>query len=710
VLRALGCFPDPRVTEQHGRPGPLDRLFGGLQFVKGVGPQRVEALAKLGLRTVYDLLTAYPKRHYDRGAIRPLGRVRVGEDVTVQGKVARVSDYTSPKMGMRIFSAELFDPTGKITAVWFGQTYLRKVIRAGDLLIVTGRTDYYGTMQIKVSDFEIVAGADAPAIHTSGLVPSYGAVDEVGRKHYRRIVWSVVTEVAPTLPDPMPPDVRRTRGFPSLGEAFRGYHFPRTAAEKERARRRLAYDEFFYLQLLLARRRSEVKQLPVTRPVKIGPVLDGRIRALFPFTLTKAQERVIGEIRADLVAARPMNRMLQGDVGSGKTIVAAYAVLAAVGNRHQAAVMAPTEILAEQHARTFGRMLAHSRVRIGFLGGGRRKGTKETLAKIAAGEIDLVIGTHAVIQEDVAFTSLALAVIDEQQKFGVMQRAALRLKGGRPHVLVMTATPIPRTLSLTLFGDLDVSVIDEMPPGRRPPKTEYRPSGRRAETMEFVRARLREGRQAYFVYPLIEKSSKLDLASAIEAHARLVDVFKGWGVALLHGRMKNEEKDAVMEEFRAGRTHVLVSTIVVEVGIDVANATVMVIDNCERYGLAQLHQLRGRIGRGAHESSCFLFGTLKTDVSRERTRVFTSTTDGFRIAEADLRLRGPGEFFGTRQSGLPEFRAADLVGDAQLLGWARTDAFALAERDPELAVGRGPLIRELLERRYERKAALPTIG
>ncbi|MBI2932758.1 MAG: ATP-dependent DNA helicase RecG [Planctomycetes bacterium] len=681
-------------------------LFSDIQFVKGVGPQRAMGFAKLGIKTVYDLLTAYPKKHYDRGAVRKMGTVRMGEDVTIQGRVAYVRDYKSPRMGMRIFSVDLSDDTGRISAVWFGQSHLRRIIHVGDLLIVAGRIDYYGTLQIRVADFEIVSGEDAPAIHTSGLVPSYGPVDEVGRKYYRRVVWTVVQDLTPGLPDPLPSELRRQRGFLSLGESFRAYHFPRTVQEKERARRRLAYDEFFYLQLVLAQRRRDVQQLPVARPLKIGPVLDGRIRALFPFTLTRAQERVIGEIRKDLVSSRPMNRLLQGDVGSGKTIVAAYAVLACVGNRYQAAVMAPTEILAEQHARTFGRMLEHSRVRIGFLSGSRRKGRKDLLKKIAEGEIDLVIGTHAVVQEDVRFKSLALAVIDEQQKFGVMQRAALRLKGERPHVLVMTATPIPRTLSLTLFGDLDVSVIDEMPPGRKPARTLYEAGGKRAQAMEFVRSKLREGRQAYFVYPLIEKSAKLDLQSAIEAHQRLVSEFPGYTVALLHGRMKDEEKEAVMEEFRAGRAHVLVSTIVVEVGIDVPNATVMVIDHCERYGLSQLHQLRGRIGRGSYDATCVLFGGLKSEVSRERIRVFTSTTDGFKIAEADLRLRGPGEMFGTRQSGLPEFKAANLVGDAQLLGWARQDAFAMVGRDPALS----PLVRELLGRRYENKAPIVSVG
>jgi ATP-dependent DNA helicase RecG len=397
-----------------------------------------------------------------------------------------------------------------------------------------------------------------------------------------------------------------------------------------------------------------------------------------------------------------MNRLVQGDVGSGKTIVAVYALLAAVGPRAQAVLMAPIEILAEQHARTFRRLLGASRVRVAFLGGGvKGKKREEILAAAAKGEIDLLIGTHAVIEKDVRFKDLALAVIDEQQKFGVLQRASIGWKGARPHVLVMTATPIPRTLALTLYGDLDLTVLDELPPGRREIRTLYVPGAGRRDKLAFIRQKLREGRQAYFVYPLVDESDKIALQSAIKAHGELTGVYKDFRVGLLHGRMKTEEKDAVMEEFRAGRIHVLVSTLVIEVGIDVPNATVMVIDHCERYGLSQLHQLRGRIGRGAFESFCVLFGK-----SNERIEVFVSTNDGFRIAEADLRFRGPGELLGTRQSGLPELKAARLIEDARLLELAREDAFALVARDPDLAGA--PELRALLAR--GRSASLLHVG
>jgi ATP-dependent DNA helicase RecG len=454
-----------------------------------------------------------------------------------------------------------------------------------------------------------------------------------------------------------------------------------------------------------------VRKTRVARPLKIDDKLHARVLLRFPFTLTAAQGRVIGELRRDLVSDHPMNRLLQGDVGAGKTIIAAYAVLSAIGNRRQAALLAPTEILAEQHARTFKSILRGTSVRIGHLAGGmKNKAGTDLRASLAKGEIDLLIGTHAVLEKDVAFKDLAVAVIDEQQKFGVAQRAALRLKGNRPHVLVMTATPIPRTLELTLWGDLDLSVLDELPPGRRPVTTLFRTPSKRKEEMPFIARLLKEGRQAYWVSPLVEESEKLDLESAIRLHGRLVKELAPHSVGLLHGRMKGSEKETVMEAFRRGDTRVLVSTLVIEVGIDVPDATLMVVENAERFGLSQLHQLRGRIGRGTREGYCILFGDPKSDEARERIRAFTSTTDGFKIAEADLKLRGPGDYLGTRQSGMPEFRIADLMGDAQLLAWAREDAFERVERDPGLTGEGGAAARALLGGGFKSRESLSTVG
>jgi ATP-dependent DNA helicase RecG len=668
-------------------------------------------LQAAGLTSVYDLLTWYPRRHYDRRTLREIAVARPGEVETLQGKViSKRTDRTS-RRGLEIFRLTLDDGSGRIDAVWFGRRHLDSAFQEGDDVIVSGKVEEYRGLQIRPDEFEIIGGEDYEPIHAAGLVPAYRPIAGLGRKALRRLIHEAVKEFAASVPEPLPEELRRRRGLAGIAESLHAIHFPADEEEKERARRRLAYDEFHLHELALALRRHGLRKSRLGKPLRLDDRLNARILLRFPFTLTAAQARVISEQRRDLASDRPMNRLLQGDVGSGKTIVAAYAVLAAVGNRRQAAVLAPTEILAEQHARTFRSILRGSKVRIAFLGGGMRgKAGAELRASVAAGEVDLVIGTHAVLEKDVKFHDLAVAVIDEQQKFGVAQRAALRLKGDRPHVLVMTATPIPRTLALTLFGDLDLSVLDEMPPGRRPVTTLFRAEGKRAEEMTFIGRLLREGRQAYWVSPLVDESEKLDLESAVRLHEKLVKDLAPHRVALLHGRMKGPEKEAVMEAFRRGETRVLVSTLVIEVGIDVPDATLMVIENAERFGLSQLHQLRGRIGRGTKEGYCILFGDPRSEEARERMRVFTSTSDGFKIAEADLKLRGPGDFLGTRQSGLPEFRVADLLGDAVLLSWAREDAFARVEQDPNLVGEGGSALKALLGDSLKSRMSMSTVG
>ena len=688
-----------------------ERLSTPLRFLKGVGPRRAESLSAAGLATVYDLLTWYPRRHYDRRTLTPIATARVGEVETLQGRVTSMRTERTRRRGLEIFRLTLDDGSGRIEAIWFGRRHLDSAFQEGDDVIVSGKVEEYGTLQIRPDEFEIVGGEGYEPIHAAGLVPAYRPIAGFGRKALRRLIHEAVKEFADAVPESLPEELRRRRGLAGIAASLKAIHFPADEADKERARRRLAYDEFHLHELALALKRHGLRQSRIGRPLRIDDRLHARIHLRFPFTLTGAQARVIGEMRRDLAADRPMNRLLQGDVGSGKTIVAAYAVLAAVGNRRQAAILAPTEILAEQHARTFRSILRGSKVRVGFLGGGLRgKAGAELRASVAAGEIDLVIGTHAVLEKDVAFRDLAVAVIDEQQKFGVAQRAALRHKGERPHVLVMTATPIPRTLALTLFGDLDLSVLDELPPGRRPVTTLFRPESKRTEEMAFIGRLLKEGRQAYWVSPLVDESEKLDLESAVRLHAKLVKDLAPHRVALLHGRMKGPEKEAVMASFRSGETRVLVSTLVIEVGIDVPDATLMVVENAERFGLSQLHQLRGRIGRGTKEGYCLLFGEPKSDEARERIRAFTATTDGFKIAEADLKLRGPGDFLGTRQSGLPEFRIADLLGDAVLLSWAREDAFARIERDPQLAGEGGGALKALLGDQLKTRASMATVG
>jgi ATP-dependent DNA helicase RecG len=679
---------------------PTDILLRPVQFIKGVGPRRAKLLERLGIRTVDDLLHHLPAKYYDRRQMTPLTQLRRETAATVQGVVTNIHSYETARQRLPVLEVTIEDGEGRAVLVWFRQPFREKEFRIGDTVIASGKVQA-GRPHLTVDEFEIIGEGQEP-LHAAGLVPSYAATEGLSKRQVRTLVHEALEEAAALAPEVIPQDLLGRRGLSGVRQALHQIHAPGTPDEAEAGRKRFAYEEFFRLQAELALRRRVLRRETEARRLVVSDALDFRIRTLFPFKLTGAQDRAIVQIRKDLASGAPMNRLLQGDVGAGKTIVAAYALLAAVGKRTQAVLMAPTEILAEQHARTFQRLLGTSRVRIAFLGGGvKGKKREEILAAVAKGEIDLLIGTHAVIEKDVRFKDLALAVIDEQQKFGVLQRAAIGRKGLRPHVLVMTATPIPRTLALTLYGDLDLTVLDELPPGRKDVRTMFVPSAGRRDKLSFLRQKLREGRQAYFVYPLVDESDKIALQSAIQAHATLTEVFKDFQVALLHGRMKSDEKDAIMAEFRSGRIQVLVSTLVIEVGIDVPNASLMVIDHCERYGLSQLHQLRGRIGRGPHESFCILFGK-----SSERIETFVSTADGFRIAEADLRLRGPGELLGTRQSGLPELKAARLVEDARLLELAREDAFALVARDPGLASA--PELRALLAR--GRSASLLHVG
>ncbi len=681
-------------------------LFDPVRYRKGVGPKRAAALARVGIETLHDLLTYYPRKHYDRGEVRPVRAVRPGEAATILGKVIAFRERRTSRKFVHLFEVELKDGSGVITAVWFNQPHLKHLFRTGDRVIVTGQVQVFRELQIQPVEFEILGEGEEDSLHARGMVPAYSVPESFGGRGFRALIFSVLQEVGGEVAEILPGEILEQRGLMGRREALRRMHFPDSPAEYAEARRRMAYEEFFLLQVHLCLRRGGRRKSAAGVPLRIGRALDFRIQSLFPFTLTSAQERVISELRADLTGTWPMNRLLQGDVGSGKTVMALYALLAAVGNRAQAAIVAPTEILAEQHLRTFQRLLGSSRVRVGFLSGGlRKKKREELLSAIAGGEIDLVVGTHAVLEKEVAFRKLAVVVIDEQQKFGVIQRSGMRGKGDQPHSLVMTATPIPRTLSLTVYGDLDVSVLDELPPGRKPVVTLRK---REEDIFEFVRAKMAEGRQAFFVYPLVDDSDKIAAKSASSMVEQLRGIFSEFEVALLHGRMKGEEKERVMESFRTGHVSILVSTIVVEVGIDVPNASVMVVGNAERYGLSQLHQLRGRIGRGPHVSYCLVLAENPGEVARERLDAFVSTSDGFRIAEADLSIRGPGEMLGTRQSGDPGFRAANPVLDVDLLGWAREDAFSLVQRCPGLEGASG--LADLVNRRYRSPSSLATVG
>jgi ATP-dependent DNA helicase RecG len=702
------------------RPEATHPLATPLQFLKGVGPQRAKLLANLGLRTVEDALYYLPARHEDRSQLTPLLRLKPNDVTTVSGTIRAVSP--PPRGRPRVpLSALLSDGTGFLTCVWFGQAYLERVLQRGQRLIVHGKIQRYrsGPLQMQVKDYEIAEdetgeGPSDPSdetIHTGRLVPVYGLTRGLTARPMRRLMKRLVDGYVDGLEDPLPDGLRTRHRLEPLPEALRAGHFPKTESDYAGARRRLVYDEFLLLQLGLAIRRHRQGRQPGLAMNPPG-ALARRLLASLPFALTSAQERVWREIRTDMAEPYPMNRLLQGDVGSGKTVVAALAILTAVESGHQAALMAPTEILAEQHLMTLTQLLDPLAVPVALLTNAvKGKARERVLAGAAAGEIGCVVGTHALVQKDVTFRRLGLAVVDEQHRFGVNQRATLKRKGESPDVLVMTATPIPRTLALTLYGDLEVSVLDQLPPGRKPVVTKARPGSARGQIYRFLREQVIAGRQVYVVCPLVEESEAIDLQAATEMAERLQrEVFPDLRIGLLHGRMSFAEKDRVMREFKAGAIHILVSTTVIEVGIDVPNASVMLVEHAERFGLSQLHQLRGRVGRGPWKSYCVLLSGAASEDARLRLDAMTATNDGFKIAEADLALRGPGDFFGTRQSGLPEFRVADLLRDAAALEAARRDATSLIREDPHLVAPEHRALRGALLLRWRGKLDLAGVG
>jgi len=714
--------PTKPVGATSRRPGSeaTHPLATPLQFLKGVGPGRAKLLANLGLHTVEDALYYLPARHEDRSQLTSLRSLKPNDVTTVAGTIRAVSP--PPRGRPRVpLSVLLSDGTGFLTCVWFGQAYLERVFQRGQRLIVHGKAQRYrsGPLQMQVKDYEIIeeeageAGGDPldETLHTGRLVPVYGLTRGLTARPMRRLMKRLVDGYADGLEDPLPAALVARHRLEPLALALRAGHFPKTEADYAAARRRLVYDEFLLLQLGLAIRRHRQGRRPGLAMNPPG-ALARRLLASLPFALTPAQERVWREIRTDMAEPYPMNRLLQGDVGSGKTVVAALAILTAVESGFQAALMAPTEILAEQHLMTLTQLLDPLAVPVALLTNAvKGKARERTLAGVAAGEIACVVGTHALVQETVRFRRLGVAVVDEQHRFGVHQRATLKRKGENPDVLVMTATPIPRTLALTLYGDLEVSVIDQLPPGRKPVVTKARTGSARGQIYRFLREQVDAGRQVYVVYPLVEESEAIDLRAASEMAERLQhEVFADLRIGLLHGRMSFTEKDRVMRAFKAGAIHILVSTTVIEVGIDVPNASVMLVEHAERFGLSQLHQLRGRVGRGPWKSYCILLSGASSPEAKLRLDAMGATNDGFKIAEVDLSLRGPGDFFGTRQSGLPEFRVADLLRDAAALEAARRDAATLIREDPHLLAPEHRALRGALLQRWRGKLDLAGVG
>ena len=718
--------PRIKVSSSHGTPGRSGSsaltfdLESPLARVRGIGPKLAERLASLGLLVVRDLIQHYPRDYVDYSALRRIEALEAGETATIVATVRRSHGFTSPRNpNLSIIELQLQDPTGRIKVTRFlagkrfsNPSYLHGQTRqypVGATVAVSGlvKSGPYG-VSFQDPLIEVMESANAPlrSRQIGRLLPVYPLTEGLTADRFRSLVETVLPAVR-FWPDPLPPPRRDARGLLSRDQALVAIHRPDTSEQLQQARHRLVFDEFLLLQLSLMQRRAALRQR--SAPVLLRGVeregLVGRFLSLLPFELTCAQKRVLSEIEQDLERPEPMARLVQGDVGSGKTVVAIAALLKAVEAGWQGALMAPTEVLAAQHYRSLCCWLPPLNVNVELLTGSTpRRSRRQILSDLSGGTLRILVGTHALLEDPVAFDRLGLVVVDEQHRFGVRQRNRLLDKGLQPHLLTMTATPIPRTLALSLHGDLDVSQIDELPPGRTPIRTRVVKSSEREEAYELIREQVLQGQRSYVVLPLVEESEKVDLRSAVDVHRQLSEeVFPEFSVGLLHGRLASPEKQAVIADFAGGATQILVSTTVVEVGVDVPEASVMVIDHADRFGLAQLHQLRGRVGRGAAASYCLLVNDSRNPLARQRLEVLVRSNDGFEIAEMDLRFRGPGQVLGTRQSGLPDLALASLADDGSVLEEARDEAASILKEDPDLKSFEH--IRVLLEQQRKRAAA-----
>jgi ATP-dependent DNA helicase RecG len=685
------------------------RLATPVEFIRGIGPGRAQLLERLGLRTANHLLFNFPRDYQDLSDERSIENLAEGQLQSVRGVIAEVA-ATSSGFGKSRVAILISDGTGHLRGVWYNQPFMKDRFREGMTVLLTATPKMKGMMW-EMSHPLVTTLADDEAKIEAKLLPVYSLTEGLSQYHMRRIEQAAVTEFADQLEEVFPPTLLKRFQLMPLVEAVRAIHQPSDREEMERARRRFIFQELFVLQLALSIRRSEQRQLKAYE-LPATSRIDARIRRLLPFELTESQAKAIAEISADLALDRPMNRLLQGDVGSGKTIVALYAMLVCVANGRQTALMAPTEILARQHGETLAKLLEESRVEWALLTGGTSKAEREdALRRLADGSLNLVIGTHAVVQEDVKFKELGLVVVDEQHKFGVRQRSALRQGDVAPHYLVMTATPIPRTLSMTLFGDLDISTLQSPPAGRQPINTYLVEPDREQRWWHFVRERLSEGRQAFVVAPLVDESENVMAPSVATAFERLTNgELEAFRVGLLHGRLTSAEKQDVMERFHRGEIQVLISTTVIEVGVDVPNASVMTVVGADRFGLAQLHQLRGRVGRGSRAGYCGILLGETNEAARERLEAFAKSTDGFALAELDFASRGPGDLFGTQQHGLPPLRIADLMTDRDVLEEARREAQLLVAADPGLKHADNARLRQQMLTRYGKALELGDVG
>ena len=679
-----------------------------VQYVKGVGSARAIQLNNIGIHTVEDLLNYIPRRYLDRSTILRINQLSVNSETTVVGRVVKIKKIPRPRQRLIV---TIYDKTGLMDGVWFNQVeYFAKVFEVDSEVAFSGKIGFYKGWQMIHPDFDIIEESKEQ-LHTGQIIPLYPSSEQLrtrglSSRGFRRIIHHALDTYRTMIQENLPDFLIERYKLLSRPETYRKVHFPENMEEINQPMRRLKYEELFYLQLLMALRhynqRSGIQGIPMTTS---GEIIQ-KIYQKIPYKLTTAQQRVLKEIYNDVKSGHPMNRLLQGDVGSGKTVVALIIALIAIENGYQVALMAPTEILAEQHYFNIKNVLSDFPIALQLLIGSIKNQPKKKIHEgLRSGEINMVIGTHALVQEAVEFQKLGLVIIDEQHRFGVLQRGELIGKGLNPHVLVMTATPIPRTLALTFYGDLDTSIIDEMPPGRKSITTVWRKETRLKQVYQFIRERVNAGERTYVVYPLVEESEKMDLKAATESYQLLQSkVFPEFHLALIHGRMRPEEKESAMRKFKSGEIPILVSTSVIEVGVDVPEATIMLIVHAERFGLSQLHQLRGRVGRGSQKSYCIMITPEEVnELAQQRLKMMEKTNDGFRIAEEDLRLRGSGEFFGTRQHGLPDLKYADLVHDLKIVEVARKDAFEIVGNDPHLREEQHQIIRGYFQENYLQK-------
>lgn len=698
-------MPDSRAST------PLERLRTPVQFLKGVGPQRAEKLARLQLYTALDLIFFFPRDYQDLRELVAVEDLIEDEPASISGVIEQV-DFRGTGPGRSILGVLVRDNQAYLRAIWFNQPFMRKRFHEGQHVVVSGKPRFEGNRwEMAHPVVDIMEMGEIP--EGGKVLPVYPLTEGIRQGVMRKMVHAALDAFGSDLEEVLPESFLEQHELLTIHEALNKIHRPQAREETDVARKRFIYQELLVLQLAMSLRKHQLNERRSAIPIPVDFRVDERIRRLLPFELTEDQNQAIHEISHDLGRTIPMNRLLQGDVGTGKTMVSVYAMLAAVAAKSQAALMAPTEVLAKQHARTLTKLLSHAKVRIGVLTGSLSDKERENLLKqVAAGEIDLLIGTQAIIATEITFKKLGLVIIDEQHKFGVRQRAALRSAGSDPHYLVMTATPIPRTVALGMFGDLDLSTIRKAPPGRQTVNTYIADEDQRAKWWDFFRKKLREGRQGYVIAPLVDETQREDTLGGVEqllehlANGELEE----FRLEMLHGRMPPAEKDSVMQRFARHEIDVLIATTVVEVGVDVPNAVLMTIESGERFGLAQLHQLRGRISRGQHPGYLCVFANPATDASKERLQAFAGTTDGFELAEVDFQLRGPGDLFGWKQHGMPPLRIADLQRDGELLAKARQDAFSITDTDPNLAGAKWEKLRRMVMIRYGKSLDIGDLG